>query len=81
MHRRRLQLLPQNAPSNAWEITMDMDELSSKEQLVFRELMDVLEAFTPDERLMIGATTRWSAKDVLAHVVPWEVAALDDHAG
>jgi hypothetical protein len=45
------------------------------------ELMDVLEAFTPDERLMIGATTRWSAKDVLAHLVPWEVAALDDHAG
>jgi len=80
MHRRRLQLPPQNASSNAWEITMDMDELSSKEQLVFRELMEVLEAFTPDERLMIGATTRWSAKDVLAHLVAWEVAALDELA-
>jgi hypothetical protein len=59
---------------------MNMDELSTRERTVFGELMEVLEALTPDERLIIGATTRWSAKDVLAHLVAWEAAALDELA-
>jgi hypothetical protein len=73
-------LPPQNTLRFAWKVKMNIDELSSEEQMVFRELIEVLEAFTADERLMIGATTRWSAKDVLAHLLAWEVAALDELA-
>jgi hypothetical protein len=73
-------LPPQNTLRFAWKVIVNIDELSSEEQMVFRELIEVLEAFTADERLMIGATTRWSAKDVLAHLLAWEVAALDELA-
>jgi hypothetical protein len=55
---------------------MNSEELSFSEKTTFDELCAVLRAFSKVQQLLIGATSKWSAKDVLSHLVYWENETL-----
>jgi hypothetical protein len=51
---------------------MDLHEVNLRERAIFDGIVRILESFTPDQRTLIGATRKWSAKDLLGHLVWWE---------
>jgi uncharacterized damage-inducible protein DinB len=55
---------------------MNSEELGFGEKTTFEEICAVLRAFSREQQLLVGATSKWSAKDVLSHLVYWENETL-----
>jgi hypothetical protein len=51
--------------------------LALEESRIFEELLSRFDSLGDEQMIAVGATTDWSAKDLLAHLAYWERAAAE----
>jgi hypothetical protein len=56
---------------------MHMSMLEREEDRIFEELISRFDSLTEAQMSVVGVTSEWSAKDLLAHLAYWERAAAD----
>ncbi len=76
----RLPSLPMNLLANADGRTpmMRASMLGREELRIFEELISRFDSLSEAEMSAVGATSKWSAKDLLAHLAYWERAAAEE---
>ena len=56
---------------------MHMSMLEREEDRIFEELISRFDSLTEAQMSVVGVTSEWSAKDLLAHLAYWERVAAD----
>ncbi len=57
--------------------TMHTSALAREEDRIFEELISRFDSLSEAQMSLVGVTSEWSAKDLLAHLAYWERAAAD----
>ena len=56
---------------------MHTSMLAREELRIFEELISCFDSLTEAQMSVVGVTSEWSAKDLLAHLAYWERAAAE----